>query len=415
MRGRITRTRVLGSALLALPLFAVSAQGAPPAPRADTPERIDAPDLPGATPINHLQVLGTHNSYALPVDRRLVELMRPRFEAMLAAFDALPEERRALMAEEHPNGISFDDALNYLHPDLTTQLDLGMRSLELDVNPDPDGGRYADPAGYRALRREGIAPGFAIDEAALARPGYKVQHIVDYDFRSHCTLFVTCLAQIRDWSDAHQGHVPLFILVEAKSQGRKLFADSAEPLPFDKAAFDALDAEILSVFDRSRIITPDDLRGEHATLNAAARAGNWPRLERARGKVMFLMITANGPQGAAAYLEGHPSLAGRVAFLRANPGEDHAAFLMYDNAIVREDEIRKAVAEGYLVRTRSDIETYEARANDMTRANAALGSGAQIVSTDFERPGNVYGTPYLVRLPTGEGAAARLSPAAGGQ
>ncbi|TYC89695.1 Ca2+-dependent phosphoinositide-specific phospholipase C [Novosphingobium sp. BW1] len=383
--------------------------------QADMQERIEVPDLPGATPINHLQVLGTHNSYALPVDPRLVDLMRPRFEAMLAAFDVLPEERRALMAEEHPNGISFDDALNYLHPDLTTQLDLGMRSLELDVNPDPHGGRYADPAGYRALRREGIAPGFAIDEAALATPGFKVQHIVDYDFRSHCTLFTTCLAQIRDWSDAHQGHVPLFILVEAKSQGRKLFADSAEPLPFDKAAFDALDAEILSVFDRSRIITPDDLRRDHATLNAAALAGNWPSLERARGKVMFLMITANGPQGAAAYLEGHPSLAGRVAFLRANPGEDHAAFLMYDNAIMREDEIRKAVAEGYLVRTRSDIETYEAKTNDMTRANAALGSGAQIVSTDFERPGNVYGTSYLVRLPTGDGAAARLSPAAGGQ
>jgi hypothetical protein len=230
----------------------------------------------------------------------------------------------------------------------------------------------------------------------------------DYDFRSHCALFTACLREIKAWSDAHPGHVPLFLLVEAKVQAIPLFPESTKPVPFDARRFDELDREILSVFDRARIVTPDDVRGEMPTLHAAVVAGRWPTLEQARGKVLFLMLTANGEGGAGAYLEGHPSLRGRVAFLRSTPGEDHAAFLMYDNALMRETEIRQRVAEGYLVRTRSDIETYEAKINDMKRANAAFASGAQIVSTDFEREGNDYGTSYVVHLPGG--GAARLDP-----
>ncbi len=73
---------------------------------------------------------------------------------------------------------------------------------------------------------------------------------------------------------------------------------------------------------------------------------------------------------------------------------------------VRQEDIRKYVEQGYLVRTRSDIETYEAKVNDTTRANTAFASGAQIVSTDFETPGNAYGTPYVVTLPGGVGRLA---------
>ncbi|MCG6197692.1 phosphatidylinositol-specific phospholipase C1-like protein, partial [Anoxybacillus sp. LAT_38] len=43
----------------------------------------------------------------------------------------------------------------------------------------------------------------------------------------------------------------------------------------------------------------------------------------------------------------------------------------------------------------------EAKINDLSRANQAFRSGAQIVSTDFYKPGNGYGTPYVVRLPGG--------------
>lgn len=370
----------------------------------------DGKDLPADLPLNRLQVVGTHNSYSLPLDPRLTDLVAPLInEQMQRLTTHMPPKAAELFREEHPNEVMFSEVLNYRHDDLRSQLDLGLRSLELDVHPDPEGGHYLDPAGYRLLKERGATDLAPIDTAALAQPGYKVFHMPDVDFRSHCTLFRTCLEQIRGWSDANPGHVPLFILIEAKVQAAPIFAGATVPIPFDKQRFDELDHEILSVFGRGRIITPDDVRGDFPTLNAAVRMGHWPTLAKARGKVLFLMLTASGDAGTRPYLEGHPSLSGRVAFLRAQPGEDHAAFLMYDNALMRSQEIARAVAEGYLVRTRSDIETYEAKVNDRTRADAALASGAQIVSTDFPKPGNSYGTAYTVGLPGG--ASARVSPA----
>lgn len=362
----------------------------------------EAADLDPNIKINWIQVLGTHNSYALPVDKHLLAVVEPILSHVVSDVEAkLPPKDRALFREEHPNDVSISDGLSYAHPDLTTQLNEGMRSLEIDVNPDPKGGTFVDPAGYRVLRARGVTDLLPFDAAAMAAPGYKVLHIPDIDFRSHCPLLQECLAQIRGWSDAHPDHVPLFLVIEAKSADLPILPNPTHTVPFTPALFDALDAEILAGLGRERLITPDDVRGSHATLNEAIRAGGWPTLKAARGKILILMITATGEETTRGYLAGHPSLRGRAAFLRAEPGEDHAAFLMFDNALVRRKEIAKYVRQGYIVRARSDIEAYEAKTNDMTRANAALASGAQIVSTDFEHPGNAFGTPYVVRLPGG--------------
>lgn len=371
----------------------------------------DAAKLNPNLKINALQVLGTHNSYALPADPHLLAEMEKRLGggSMHAFFDKMPPAARALALEEHPNDVTMAEALNYRHPSLSDQLNGGLRSLEIDVNPDPKGGHFLNPAGYRYLRAQGVTDLIPFDTTDMDKPGFKVMHIPDVDFRSHCTTLKICLTQIKTWSDAHPKHVPLFLLIEAKSQAIPLFPGATTEPPFDAAAFDALDKEFLSVFPRKQIITPDDVRGHSATLRDAVRAHHWPKLKDARGKVLFLMLTAHGKSGTEAYIDGHPSLRGRMAFLRSDVNDDYGAFLLYDNAITRKDEIAAAVKAGYLVRVRSDIETYEAKVNDMTRANTAFATGAQIVSTDFFRPGNAYGTDYVVRLP-GEDVA-RVSPA----
>ncbi len=376
-----------------------------------------AQENPGLNPnlkLNQLQVLGTHNSYAMPVDKRLLAVIDPilgRMETDIAT--KMPADALSLFKEEHPNNVLMSEGLSYEHPDLKTQLDEGMRSLEIDVNPDPKGGNFLDPAGYRLLRAKGVTDLLPFDATGLEQPGYKVLHMPDIDFRSHCPTLKLCLTQIRDWSDGHPGHVPLFIVVEAKVSDIPILPNPTHTVPFTPALFDDLDKEILSVLGRDRLITPDDVRGTHATLNEAVKAGAWPTLKAARGKIVILMITATGEGATKGYLEGHPSLKGRVAFLRAEPGEDHAAFLMFDNALVRAKDIKTYVQQGYIVRTRSDIETYEAKINDMTRADAAFSSGAQVVSTDFEHAGNAYGTPYVVRLPGG--GVARCNPVTGSQ
>jgi len=66
---------------------------------------------------------------------------------------------------------------------------------------------------------------------------------------------------------------------------------------------------------------------------------------------------------------------------------------------VRKDEIIEYVNKGYLVRSQTDIETYEAKVNDKKRAVAAFQSGAQVLFVDYFKPGNVYGTDYYITLP----------------
>jgi hypothetical protein len=367
------------------------------APRAEAP----ATELK----LNQIQILGTHNSYALGIDPALMARAEPMMQALFAQMTGrMNPEQVAEFREQHPNDVPWGQGLRYAYPEgLQAQLDAGVRNIEIDVNRDPEGGRFLNPAGYafleqQGLKRQSLAPH---DKTGLDQPGYKVLHIADLDFRSSCNLLSSCLRELNDWSNAHAGHSPIFVLLEAKDQSVPLFANATKVLTFDKAAYDQLDAEILSVIPRTRIVAPDDVRGNYPTLEAAVRAGAWPTLASARGKFVFLLITALDTGRLSGYREGRPNLEGRVAFLRSTPGEDHAAFLLLDNAIVRQEEIARRVREGYLVRTRADIETYEAKANDLTRATAAFASGAQIVSTDFYRAGNAFGTDYVVKLPGG--------------
>jgi hypothetical protein len=62
------------------------------------------------------------------------------------------------------------------------------------------------------------------------------------------------------------------------------------------------------------------------------------------------------------------------------------------------DEIQRLVKAGYMVRTRADADTREARENDTRRRAAAFASGAQAVSTDYYLPATHFGNEYQVSL-----------------
>src|SRR5690606_2654439 len=159
---------------------------------------------------------------------------------------AIPEKELALIATRDPEGAK---GLDYAHATLTEQLDAGARELELDIHHDPQGGLYADPL---LPRLAGHDLGSKWKDA-MARPGFKAFHISDVDVRSTCPRFRACLAEIRAWSDAHPGHVPITILINAKD-GPGL-PEGVRPAPFDAAAFDALDAEIRAGLV-GKLITP---------------------------------------------------------------------------------------------------------------------------------------------------------------
>ena len=71
------------------------------------------------------------------------------------------------------------------------------------------------------------------------------------------------------------------------------------------------------------------------------------------------------------------------------------------------DVIAERVARGFIVRTRADADTVEARTGDRTRLDAALASGAQYISTDYYKPRREW-SAYAAALPGGE--TVRTSP-----
>ena len=329
-----------------------------------------AGDAPArAVRINEIQVVGTHNSYHVEPS--------PAEKALRAAFGAVDET-----------------TLEYSFAPLPWQLDRqDVRQVELDLWADPQGGAYAGPR-LRALAGGGpYAP-------AMARPGIKVLHIQDYDYRTTCLTFVACLRAIRSWSDAHRGHVPIAILLELKDEPLPPQIPATVPLTWTPERMDAIDAEIRSAFPRRRVIAPDDVRGRRATLEAAVLHRGWPALAGSRGKVMFLMD--NGEPYRSRYLAGHPSLRGRLLFTNSTPGQPDAAFIKENEpAGANLRRIRDEVRRGYVVRTRADADTREARTDVTRRRRRALASGAQWVSTDYPAPGIAarFGSDYRVRLP----------------
>ena len=331
--------------------------------------------------LNQLQVIGTHNSYHV---------------------EASPAEE-ALRASVDPAG---EASLEYGHPALGTQLsEENIRQIELDVFADPTGGLFAAPL-IRTLTGEGPY------DPAMQRPGFKVLHVQDIDYRSTCLTLQDCLTAIKTWSDAHRSHVPLAVLLELKDEPISLPGvpyPLAVPVPWTAPLMDALDAQIRSVFPEHRLLTPDDVRHGAPTLESAVLHRGWPTVDEARGRTMFLMDNAGTYR--TSYLAGHPSLRGRVLFTNATPGQPDAAFVEENDPTGAAgarlaDEVRR----GYVVRTRADADTVQARTGDTTQRDAALASGAQWVSTDYPVPGlaSRFGTGYVAQLPGG--VAVRCNP-----
>lgn len=339
--------------------------------------------------INQIQTIGSHNSYHLAMEGAAAETL---------------------------SGLAPDlwESIDYTHEPLADQLETyGIRQFELDVFADPEGGLYSNRP---ALEIIGLPTESGIPE--LSEPGFKTMHIQDVDFETTCLTFVDCLTEIATWSAANPDHVPIMIMVETKTGSltdgatglgidlSQFDVDWVEPLVMTPELFDDLEAEVLSVFGAEHIITPDDVRGDHATLAEAVGDNGWPTLEESRGKVMFALVDTGA--SADVYREGAPALEGRLFFTSADSGAPDAAFVRVDDPIADADLLAEALEAGYLVRTRSDEPTGHARTGDTSLRDAALASGAQYVSTDFYREREEFGTGYVVALPGG--VAARCDP-----
>ncbi len=321
--------------------------------------------------LNQIQTLGSHNSYKQHVTPGIFDLLKDFDEEIAQGWE-------------------------YGHSPLAEQFNYeGIRQIELDIFADPEGGRYAQRVALDAFGLPNDPP------AALFEPGFKVLHVQDLDFETSCLTLIECLTQVRKWSKAHKRHMPLAILIEGKTSpiADPLDLGFTVPLPIGPAELDAIDAEIRSVFSDDEMITPDDVRQNGMTLEESILADGWPTLKASRGKVMFLMD--NGGQMREDYIAATPSLEGRVMFTNATPGQPDAAFVKMNDPQGNVEVIKEFVRQGYVVRTRSDTPTVEARSGDTTRLEAAVESGAQWISTDYSVPGRAEWSDYVAQLPGG--------------
>jgi hypothetical protein len=196
------------------------------------------------------------------------------------------------------------------------------------------------------------------------------------------------LGELKAWSDAHPAHHPLFLLLETK-----------DGFDEDRAAFfvDELEGTLEDAWPRDRLVTPADVQGDYSSLLDAVSTDGWPSLATGRGKLVIQLHDGGGLLDF--YSNGGTDLRHRLMFADVDPAHDLAAFVTMNDPIGDLERISEAVGSGVIVRTRADADRTDFEDGDTTRLDAALESGAHLLSTDHPIPDPETG--YQVAVPGG--------------
>src|SRR5690606_15901228 len=300
--------------------------------------------------------------------------------------------------EAGPSPYPLDDVLRLNH--VQAKGTHNSYHLEPD-NPIDPSHRYSHAPLDVQLDRAGVRQ-FELDLHLHWRDGFHVFHLPQgIDDETTCLRFVDCLELIRDWSDAHPWHLPIVVWIEPKDGDLDFATPDYVEFHTEHAV---LEAEILTVYPRWRILTPDDVRGVHPDLPTAIAADGWPTLGALRGKIVFSMLDSELHRER--YLEGAPNLAGRLMFVDADTADDpFAAFFKINNARADAAEVEALVSAGFIVT--SNVDSADATdADNLDKSTASLAAGAQFLSSDLPEP--VPDRTYSLEIPGG--TPARCNP-----
>jgi hypothetical protein len=149
-----------------------------------------------------------------------------------------------------------------------------------------------------------------------------------------------------------------------------------------------LDSLIEANFSQGLLFSPSEMKKNYTSLRERINREGWPLLSECRGKIFFILEGDN--------VDLYSNKAERPIFLYGDVSDENVVFLLRNDPIGNEEEINKLTAN-YIVRTRSDAGTLEARKNDYSRFNAALKSNAQIISTDYYKADPAIGK-FVIQL-----------------
>ena len=322
------------------------------------------PFLSQDIPINKVRILASHNSYKLAPDRHQMRFLNRIKRFMPPGLD--PSE------------------MDYGHEPIPIQLDSFLiRGLELDV--------YSDPVGGAFYKRRLPFFAWGIQQRSkielLKEPGIKVLHIKDVDYHSSVNTWNDALFQLKEWSLLHPEHSVVYVNVEIKSDSpgsssKWLRRMGFKPAPaFDQLALQELRKSAEQILG-SQIFTPVMMKDQWGSIQDRIQKIGWPSIAETKGKFIFIL------EGLTADLQELVLNAnqGEMFFYYGNEQDQRVGFVLKNNCVGRELEIKKCVEKGLMVRTRADAGTRESRMNDLTTFHAALKSNAQIISTDYYRP-----------------------------
>ena len=283
--------------------------------------------LKGGLKFNELRCVGTHNSYQ---NASVPELQKLYGLANKLTFGAVPA-----------NGGEFQSA------PLWKQLDYGVRSLELDVETLHSGGETL----------------------------FVCLHSPVLDMTTHSYDLSLALREVKLWSDAHPGHLPVTIIIEPK----------VAMLPmWDMDLFTLKNANRLDRLLRQSLgktlLTPADMLRDYASFAEMRANDDWLRVDAMLGRVLVLL---HSTLVTNVYILQDRTLRTQAMFpmLRAfESGRPMALFLIENDPEKVKDQRSKLIdSEKCVVRTRAD----SFGKPDEARRAAAVNSGAQIFSTDY--------------------------------
>lgn len=275
---------------------------------------------------NEVSFLGTHNSYqkeCVPARQKLFQ------DASTVTFGLVKSEKATFSADY-----------------LTDQLNLGIRSIELDVETVVADGKIS----------------------------FVCSHAPVLDMPTHCYNFALALKEIKLWSDANPNHLPITIIIEPK----KVFIPDKNMHYFTCGYANELGEQAKAIFGDT-LITPADMIGKHSSFKEMREADDWMTLSETRGHVMILLHDTTVTDK---YIEQDTSIKTQAMFpmLRYDSRDkDYASFLLINKAKDIQVQAAEVLGKKLVIRTRSDnFGSYKE-----SDSQIALNSGAQIVSTDY--------------------------------
>ncbi len=275
---------------------------------------------------NEVSFLGTHNSYqkeCVPARQKLFQ------NASIVTFGLVKAQKTTFSSDY-----------------LTDQFNLGIRSIELDVE---------------TVVKDG-------------KTSFVCSHAPVLDMPTHCYDFSLALKEIKLWSDANPNHLPITIIIEPK----KSFIPEKNMRYFTCAYANELGKQAQDILGDA-LLTPADMIGDHSSFKEMREADDWMTLSETRGHVMILLHDTTVTDK---YIEQDTSVKTQTMFpmLRYDSRDkDYASFLLINKPSDIEVQSDEVLAKKLIVRTRSDnFGSY-----NESDSQIALSSGAQIVSTDY--------------------------------